>query len=93
MAKLVPKVAPKKEVKVTPKPTPKATTKPHYLPKFLLFFGFFLLALAVVDYFKYLNLDARIIDAILLFTGLWIIKIALGKASYNRRKDVLMKYI
>lgn len=82
------KPLPKKELKVTPK-----KEKKHYLPKLLLLYGFFLIALAVVNYYRYLAIDSRIIDAILLFSGLWIVKMALAKGSYNRRKDIVMKYI
>lgn len=89
MAKSVPNVETKKEVKVTPK----VESKPHYFPKFLFLFGLFLVALAVIDYFKYFTIDGRIIDVILLFSGLWILKMALGKGSYARRKAVLMKYL
>lgn len=89
MAKATPKVETKKEVKVTPK----AESKPHYFPKLLFFLSLILIALAVVDYFKYLTIDGRIIDVILLFAGLWMFKMAFAKGSYGRRKAVLMKYL
>ncbi len=96
MAKTNPKIAAKKEIKVPvkekPKIQPKAQKK-HYLPRLLLFYGIFLVALAIINYLDYMTFDSRFIDAILLFSGLWIIKIALGKGSYNRRKDIVMKYI
>tara|TARA_Y100000310_G_scaffold221415_1_gene222987 strand:+ start:3208 stop:3480 length:273 start_codon:yes stop_codon:yes gene_type:complete len=89
MAKATPKVETKKEVKVTPK----AESKPHYFPKLLFFFGVLLIALAIVDYLKYFVIPGLVIDVVLLIAGLWILKIALGKGSYNRRKAVLMKYL
>ena len=89
MAKTKPRIETKKEVKVAPK----TKNKPHYFPKLLFLFGVILVGLAVVDYFKYLMINSRIIDAILVLAGLWMIKIALSKGSYNRRKAVLMKYL
>tara|TARA_Y100000031_G_scaffold50997_1_gene58589 strand:- start:574 stop:840 length:267 start_codon:yes stop_codon:yes gene_type:complete len=80
-------------VKPKAKPVVKPKEKHHYFPKLLFFFGIFLVVVAVVDYTKYFSIDSRVIDAIILFAGLWIIKIAVAKGSYARRKDVLLKYL
>lgn len=65
----------------------------HYLPKLVLLFGVLLIAAAVIDYFKYFIIDARIIDLLLLLAGLWLIKIAFEHGLYKRRKELLKKYI
>ena len=70
-----------------------STSGLHYLPKLVLLFGVLLMVIAVVDYYKYFIIDARIIDLLLLLAGLWLIKIAFEHGLYKRRKELLKKYI
>ncbi|HLC88772.1 MAG TPA: hypothetical protein VJG49_01925 [Candidatus Nanoarchaeia archaeon] len=87
MAKTKPAVEIKPEVKAVP------SSRPHYLPKLALLFGALLIAVAIIDYFKYFILDGRIIDLLLAIAGLWMIIIAFEQGFYKRRKELLKRYI
>ena len=88
MAKEKPKKVEKPKLEVKPK-----KEKKHYFPKIFFVFGLLLILVALNDYFKWLSIPEMAKTILLLFTGLWFIKIGVSKGFYKKRKEIFQKYI
>jgi hypothetical protein len=77
----------KPEIKVPP------SSHKSYFPKFMMFFGIALVAVAVLDYLNFFSLPKLAVDIIILISGLWIFKLGIANGIYKKRKEVLKRYI
>ncbi len=86
------KEQPKAEKKVKA-PEVHKEKKPSFFPKLLMVFSLLLIVVAVVDYLDFYQIPKLAIDIIILFAGLWILKISIEKGFYKKRKEIFKKYI
>ena len=90
LVKMAKKKQPKKKKKVPQ--TPKKE-KHSYFPKFLIVFSLIVIVLALNNFFEWYVLPDYVVSVILLISGLWMFKIGLGKGMYNKRHEIIKKYI
>lgn len=75
------------------KPVVRAEPGVSFFPKLEFIFSILVIALAVNNYFKFYLLPTYVFDAVLFIAGLWMLKLCLEKGLYNRRKELLKRYI
>lgn len=85
-------MAKEKAVKVETPVVPAERTL-HFFPRLLFLFSLVVIALAVVDYFRFYSVSAVVIDMILFVSGIWMFMLALERGWYERRKSILKRYI
>ncbi|MBU0460183.1 MAG: hypothetical protein KKH52_02810 [Nanoarchaeota archaeon] len=75
------------------KPEIKIPEKHHYFPKLLFLFGLILVVYTLLNFFNLFSLNQRIVDLAILLAGLWMMKLAIAKGLYKKRKEIFKKYI
>ena len=87
-------VAKKKKAPASVPTAPVITkAKTHFLPRGRLVFGLVVIIVSVVDYLNYYSFPREISLGLLVLAGLWMIKMAFASGSYNRRKEIIKRYI
>jgi hypothetical protein len=86
------KEQPKTEKKVKA-PEVHKEKKPSFFPKPLIVFSLLLIVVAVVDYIDFYKIPRLAIDIIILFAGLWMLKMGVAGGFYKKRKEIFKKYI
>ena len=81
---------PKKKIEIPQ--TPKKE-KHSYFPRLLIWFSLIVIVLALNNFFKWYVLPDYVVSVILLISGLWMFQIGLGKGMYNKRHEIIKKYI
>ena len=52
-----------------------------------------MIAVALIDYFKYYKIPEWGVDALLLIAGVWMLTLGMEHGYYKKRKEILKRYI
>jgi hypothetical protein len=84
---------PKINISKKEKPVVEKKEKQHNFPKLLIFYGFILIAVSVVNYFNFFIISEICLNVLFLIAGLWMMKLGVAKGFYHKRKEIFKKYI
>jgi hypothetical protein len=82
-----------KEKKEPEKPQPPTVQKEGFYPKLMLLIGIAFSTVAITSYLNIYVITKLAFEIMLLFSGIYIFRIAIGKGLSKRRMHILKKYM